>query len=306
MKQGLVLVIAVVLLFTTVRVSALTLQEGLGIVKEKSRDITISKAVEEQAREEVSLARSPLFPTLDVFATQTWLQDQPMAKFGPTGPASSVPLSEKEYQTVGFQVNQLVYDFGKTYSGLRASKYNVTLRETGTLRVGNSAALEFIEAYLDVLESEKMVQVDREEADRLIAHRRDAQALYDEGVVTRNDVLQAEVVLADAQQRLLTAENLRAVRASRINSILLKPLNEEVRVEEVSVSPSPGMGLEEAWNIAGQERPEIREVETAIRAREEEQKAVKAEFFPTLYLSGGYKYEDNRYMVHEDNWSIVA
>jgi len=27
---------------------------------------------------------------------------------------------------------------------------------------------------------------------------------------------------------------------------------------------------------------------------------------PTLYVSGGYEYAENRYMVHQDNWSAIA
>lgn len=292
-----------ILLFAPARLSALTLQEGLGIVSEKSRDVSIAREAEAQAQEGVSLARSPLFPWVDVFANHTWLRYEPRAKFGS---GTEIPLSEKDYFSYGFSANQLIYDFGKTYSGIRASKHFLTLRQTDVFRVKNGAALEFIVAFLDLLESEKMVIVDRKEVERLNAHLRDTQALYAEGMITRNDVLQAEVVLSDAQQRLLTAENLRAVRASRVNSLLLRPLNEEFSPEEVGLNPSPEMKLDDAWQTAEQDRPEIREADSAIKAKEEEQKTARAEFFPTLYLSGGYQYEENRNMVHEDNWSVLA
>ena len=301
--KRLAILLFLLLLLIPPGVFALTLEEGLRIVTEKGRDINISRAEEDAAREGVGLARSPLLPRVDLYANRTWLRYQPEAIFGP----SSVPVAEKDSFTYGFRVDQLVYDFGRTYSMLRASRDGLKGKELDTMRVKNLAALDFTLAYLGLLESEKFIEVARNEVKRLESHLNDARAMHEQGLVTKNDVLQAEVMLSDARQSLLTAENLRSMRASGINSLLLRPLNQEVRAEETGAKdPYAGITLEEAWKSAGQSRPEIREIRARIRAKKQERKAIRAEFYPEIYLSGGYEYRKNQYMVNEGNWSLLA
>jgi len=71
----------------------------------------------------------------------------------------------------------------------------------------SSAALQVIEAYFRVLEAGKLNQAADEEVAQITEHRRVAQVLFEEGVVTRNDVLQADVRHASAVQKQLTMRN---------------------------------------------------------------------------------------------------
>jgi outer membrane protein TolC len=125
-------------------------------------------------------------------------------------------------------------------------------------------------------------------------------------VVTKNEVLEAEVTLADSRQRYLTADNLRSLRASRLNSLLLRSLNDAVQLEEVKKAPSAGITLEQAWAAAEAESPEIQVIDAAIGAKTESIRSVQAEYLPSFFLSGGYEYQENQYMVHQDNWSLIA
>jgi outer membrane protein TolC len=281
---------------------ALTLEEGLKIVAETGRDVKIARSDEEVARSSVSLARSPWLPSVDLYGNETWLRYQPEAKFG----ALTAFTAQDKFLTYGVRATQVLYDFGKTSSSIDAATYGLKAREIETVRAKNRAALEFIIAYYDLLESEKLFQVAGEEVQRYEAHKKDAEARYSAGVVTKNEVLEADVTLADSRQRYLTADNLRSLRASRLNSLLLRPLNDPVQLEEVKKTPSAGITLEEAWVVAESESPEIRVIDAGILAKEESIKSVQAEYMPNFFLSGGYEYQQNQYMVHQDNWSLIA
>jgi outer membrane protein TolC len=178
-----------------------------------------------------------------------------------------------------------------------------------TIEIGRQksiAALDFIITYLDLLESEKLLKVATEEVTRYEAHKKDTEARYNAGVITRNEVLQSDVTLADSRQRLLTAENLRSLRESKINSLLLKPLNDVVKPEEIKASPATGLTLDDAWASAEANSSRLKEMGMAISAKEEAVRATQAEYLPTFYVSGGYEYQENKYMVHQDNWSAIA
>jgi outer membrane protein len=281
---------------------ALTLEEGLKIVVDEGRDVSIARSDEDTARAAISLARSPWLPTIDLYGRETWLQYQPEAKT-PFGP---FPTSQDHFLTYGVKATQLLYDFGRTSSLIDAAQYGLKSRNIETLRTKNQSALDYIVAYLDLLESGKLLQVAREEVQLYEAHKHDAEARFSAGVVTKNEVLQAEVTLADSRQRLVTAENLRSIRESKINSLLLKPLNEQVQAEEVKTSPASGVTLEQAWTIAEAESTELKDIDAKINSTEENLRATQTEYLPTVFLSGGYEYMENRYMVHQDNWSLIA
>jgi outer membrane protein len=281
---------------------ALTLEEGLKIVAETGRDVKIARSDEEAARSSVSLARSPWLPSMDVYSNETWLRYQPEAKFG----TLIAPTAQDKFLTYGVTATQLLYDFGKTSSSIDAAKYGLRAREIETQRAQNRSALQFIIAYYDLLEAEKLLQVAGEDVQRYEAHKKDADDRYSAGVVTKNEVLEADVKLADSHQRYLTADNLRSLRASRLNSLLLRPLNDDVQPEEVKKTPSAGITLEQAWAAAETESPEIQVIDAGIRAKEESIKAVQAEYLPSFFLSGGYEYQENQYMVFPRNWSLVA
>jgi len=281
---------------------ALTLEEGLKIVADTGRDVKIAQSDEDVARSSVSLARSPWLPSVDLYGNETWLRYQPEAKFG----TQVVPTSQDKFLTYGVKATQVLYDFGKTSSSIDAAKYGLKAREIETMRAKNRSALEFIIAYYDLLEAEKLLRIAGEEVQRYEAHKADAEVRYNAGVVTKNEVLEAEVTLADSRQRYLTADNLRSLRASRINSLLLRSLNDAVQLEEVKKAPSTGITLEQAWAAAEAESPELKVIDAAILAKGESVKAVQAEYLPKFFLSGGYEYQENQYMVHQDNWSLIA
>ncbi len=300
--KRLILALPLALLFVPYPCHALTLEEGLKAVTENGRDVNIARSDEAIARETVSLARAPWLPTVDLYGRETWLRYQPAALFG----GNSVFTSQDQFTTYGVKATQMLYDFGKTSSSIDAAKYGLKAREIETVRVRNQSALDFIVSYLDLLESEKLQHVAGEEVTRYEAHRKDAEARLKAGVITRNEVLQSEVTLADSRQRLLSAEDLLSLKASRINSLLLKPLNDPVQAEEVKPSPATGITLEAAWAAAEAESSDLRDMDAKIAAKSESVRTIEAEYLPTLYLSGGYEYQENRYLVHQDNWSLIA
>jgi outer membrane protein TolC len=64
-----------------------------------------------------------------------------------------------------------------------------------------------VRAYYGILEAGKLVKAAEEELAQTTSHQSTAQAFFDQGVVTRNDLLQAEVRVASSRQRLYSATN---------------------------------------------------------------------------------------------------
>ncbi|MBS1126956.1 MAG: alkaline protease secretion protein AprF [Nitrospirae bacterium] len=291
------------LLISTAHSETLTLPAGLKLVNENSRLIKITGHEEKISEADTLIAKSRTLPEINAGWGYTALADQPTVIFGP----QTVPVSERNFLFYSLNVQQTLYDFQKSASKYEASKKMLNAKKIDTERVRNLVAIDFVLVYLDLLEAENLLKVSEKEVERLESHLRDAKSLYEEGVITKNDLLQAEVKISDAKQRLLTVRNLRAVTASRLNSILVRPLTADMQVEEIrEASPRfVEMDREKAWEIAEQQRPEVKIVEETLKALELERTAKKAEYYPKFFLKGGYDYTENRYQVHEGNWALT-
>ena len=279
----------------------LTLSEGLRLATDNNHLVKIASFNKAIASADTSIAKSKLLPNIQASFSQTFLAHQPGAIFGP----QRVFVSQKDFLSYGINVHQTIYDFGANISRYNASKTYVDLTNLDLVRIKNLVALDFINTYFDLLEAERMVGVAQKEAERLEAHLKVAQSLYAEGVITKNDLLQAEVMLSDARQRLLTIKNRRATSTSKLNTILARPITTEIQVVDVTTDVPEDMELEKAWETAEQERSEIKILDHELRILSLQETVLKSEYYPQLFARGGYNFTENRYQFPEGNWSFI-
>jgi len=281
--------------------NVITLSEGLRLATDNNHLIKIASISKDIASADTSAARSGLLPSINASLNQTYLASQPGARFG----SVKAFLAEKDSLSYGINIYQTIYDFGANLSRYEASKTVLDVTKLDIVRIKNLVALDFINAYFDLLETEKMVLVAQEEAERFESHLKVAQSLYDEGVITRSDLLQAEVMLSDAKQRLLTMKNRRSFNSSNINNILARPIYAPVQVVDVPTGTSEVVELEKAWDMAEKERSEIKIIDNRLRVLDFQETAARSGYYPTLFAQGGYNYKENRYEFPSENWSLI-
>ena len=278
----------------------LTLSEGIRIATDQNRLVRMAKFEREGAFADTLVARSRLLPTVSGSVSQTFLAYRPGVFINST----AVPTADRSSFAFGLSVHQTIYDFGANRSVYDASHASLEAREIDIIRIRNLVALDFIITYCDLLEAEKMVTVVQRECEALESHLAVARSLYEEGAITKNDLLQAGVRLSDAKQRLLTQSNLRHLTASRINTILARPLAEKVMVQDISGDVKQDGDLEGAWAAAEQQRTELGIIDRELRIVDLQETAKKAEFYPNIFGEGGYSFVENPFQVNEDNWSL--
>ncbi len=289
----------------------LSLQEGLRLVTANNRSVRIALKQQDVAMADTLIARSPMLPTVNGSAGETLLAMQPKAIFD----GITVPESEKDFYSYSLTVQQVLWDFEGNASRYGASKAILAASRFDTMRIRNFAALQFTFAYYDLLESQKMVQVAKDELARLQSHLKDAANLYNQGVITKNDLLQAQVRISDASQRLVSARNARDIMAARINDMLARPLETQFRPVDVpagkvyysgreggEISPKD---LSLAWQMAEEKRPEIAIVNETMRSLDLDRKAANSEYYPKFFAQGGYDYTKNHFVTPNGNWSLV-
>ena len=287
-----------------VRSQAVSLAEGLAQISRAGREICISTGEADVLGSAPLIAASAWKPSVDLYARESLLAYQPQTIAG----TNSFPMGDRDSFSLGIKIRQLLYDFGRTDATVRAATLDLETKRLETSLVRNRSALQFILAYLRLLRAEKMLSLQQLEVTRFETHRSDTRALLEAGTITENELLQAEVRLADALQRRLHAENQRALAAAQINSQLQRPLALPVEPQEVAGPPALAAerDLEAAFALAQRERLELRGLQKRVASTEARRDATRTEYYPKLTVAGGYEYAQNQYTVHEGNWVLQA
>jgi outer membrane protein TolC len=149
-----------------------------------------------------------------------------------------------------------------------------------------------IEAYYGILEAGRMIQAADDEVAQVEEHRRVAQVLFEEGVVTRNDVLQAEVRLASARQKQLSIRSRHDNIWLQLNFLTGSPAGFRADLDgsvtmDTSGNQKPGTPV----SLSG--RHDLKALRHGLEAREYEVRESRSNFLPELYTRLGVDYVQN-------------
>jgi len=304
MKAGAYLPLLVSLLLALcghVAAEPLTLEEGVRIVTQDSHVVKIRQQEEKISEADTLIARSRLLPSVNAGAFQSYLEFEPAARLGA---GLTAPTAQRDFYGYRLSAQQLLFDFFGASSVYKASKSILETKRLDTKRTKNLVALQFVFLYLDVLESERLIAVVEKEMEALEAQVTLSRDLYAGGVITKNDLLQAEVKLSDARQKLITAKNIRKIGGARLNALLARPPLSSVEVDDPANGSPDAFQLEEGFEVAEKERAEIQIVDLTMKALGYEETARGSEYLPRFLAEGKYDYVKNRYQVHEGYWSV--
>ena len=105
----------------------------------------------------------------------------------------SFPLSNNNFWTSQSTVEQTIFDFWATPSRYQAAILGQGATRLDTAQTRDNIFLMVCQGYFRVLRGEKLIQVAEQEVVQFGDQLKDAKNLYQFGLVTNNDVLQAEV-----------------------------------------------------------------------------------------------------------------
>ena len=145
----------------------------------------------EEARKQITLAKSPFYPTLSL---QLYY-----AKQGDTPNVNGTKFQPEESWNIFTSRNWTLWEWGKTYYSVNASKISLIQAEDAQVQVRDAVSLEVKNAFLKLQESEKNIKVTMTAIDSAEENFRLNEARYKEQVATTTDVMDAQTLLTQAQ-----------------------------------------------------------------------------------------------------------
>ena len=269
----------------------LTLNDCLARAASGNRALKTRAFDEAIAAQSVTLADSAFFPRIDFQGGYTSQLAEQKIQLNTT----SIATQDANFGFFSFTLNYILYDFGRR----DARSHHSELLQEATSDLYRSQEkelyLQVVKGYYGILQAKMLLLAADEEVTRLKDHLRVARNLFEQGVVTRNDVLQAEVRLAGSRQRRLSAENEVEKAWLVLNYLTGQPDSFRSDLDETAPYASDP---EAATNDSIMARPEYQAQVKAVRAGEFDIAENRNAFYPEIFFKTGVDYIENS-MVKE-------
>ena len=276
------------------RVGAETLEDAWVLAETNDFGLAAARSDAEAAALDARAARAERRPVLMASGSFTQLQDAPAFRFG----ATALPeiFSHDNFGLAGLTVNMPLYTGGRIANQIAAADAGGRARTAAADGARTDLRLAVAESYVAVLRAERALAVAQSNVASLADFSRVVQSMFNREVVPRNDLLSAQVALANAEQvRLQAANGLELARAA-YNRRIGQPLDrmfELAPVTLVTKSDLSSRTLAELEAKAQATRAEIAALEAQGQALGFAADAERSRRLPQVSLTGGYQYLEN-------------
>uniref|UniRef100_A0A7V6A114 TolC family protein n=1 Tax=Desulfobacca acetoxidans TaxID=60893 RepID=A0A7V6A114_9BACT len=283
---------------------SLNLKEALRLAWKANPSLQVSRLEALIADQEVVRARSGFLPKVRGHVSQTFYDQAYRIKL-PAGGGVSFPFTNNNFWSSQVSAEQTIFDFWANSSRYQAAILGQTASRLDTAQTRDNIFLMVCQGYFKVLRGEKLVDVAQQEMVQFDEQLKDARNLYEFGVVTYNDVLQAEVALADSRQRLITAKNDVINAKSALNKLIGLPIPTPLSLTEEKELATPPLKLTEASEMAVKQRSDLKAAADRIDQQEKNVTYARSQHYPRFYAQAGHNWQPNFYYINSSQWFAI-
>ena len=276
----------------------LSLDEALAAGLESSPALHASRARVDASAAGARETSALRLPSLKLGGGYTRLSEVP--DFQVTLPVSPDPITVSRSYFDNFNLRLGLQQPLFTGFRLEAGARSARLLEAAAGRDLEKDRAEFVfavkSAYWGLARAREFEKAIDETLRQISEHLKDVRAFFDQGLLTRNEVLRAELELSNAEIMKIDARDAAEVALTALTSLVGLPLDADVELttspeSQAARLPAPA-DAEDASPVerALANRPEIRSADLRVEASEWGVKAARSGFYPQVFLAGNYYY----------------
>ncbi len=289
----------------------LTLCESVELGLKNSKDLKISQSKLKSSDAKVSEVSSMFLPQLKFIANYTRLSDN-VPPFEVLTPFSPVPIKISEpvlnNYNLRLTLQQPLFTGLKLMSSKKAAEYNFNASELDYSKEMNETAMNIHIAFWNYYRAIEVRNILEKSLDQIQVHLNDTKYFLENGLVTQNDYLKLQVQYSTTKLNLIEAENNLEVARAIFNKSIGFPLESktEIIINGLEVQSSD-YNLNELISEAKNNRDEIESLSYKLKAAEENIVSAQSGWFPNLYLTGNYYYNNpnSRFQPLADKWNVT-
>ena len=179
----------------------LSLEQCIELALQNDPNLKISESSDEIDLSRIRQAKSEYFPTFGAGAGYN------VQNISTNNTGYNNGTNSNNYGQINASVNQLIWNFGKTTARINMEKYNWQADEFESEDMVLNVIHRVKSAYFTVLATSANEDVHKRSVQINELHYQRAKALFEEGLISKIDVVNAEVYLTDAKIQLISAQN---------------------------------------------------------------------------------------------------
>jgi outer membrane protein len=284
-------VLSILLLVFSFSLFSLTFEEAKKIALDRNRNLEISRLEVEKASIAMRESWASFYPTVSLQSSYTRLLSVPQFEMPtPTG-TEYISLGYPDNFRNSLEVTFPIFTFGKRFAakemGLRAKEIQDLQHETDKINL----IKDLITIYYGVVAAGEGLNIAESAVERSEDHLRTARIQYNQGRVTKLDLLSAETEFNRSKTELLNARNGIEQAKSALNMMLGFPLDTIVDVEGKVQVKIDTFELDSLNNLALTMRPEIKSMKKLNQAAKLGEKLQYFSLLPDIVFVGSFSYD---------------
>jgi outer membrane protein len=311
MKKASALAAALLIILGSGR--AVLAQEKITLTLEKCIDLALSQnpfylASQERtdaAQARVRQAAAQFFPSVNLQGLQNLDEKVFVLEFPSFIPGGRPTRMAIDF-TKDFQFSMTftlpLFTGGRLTSGYRSAKFGYLSSQESARQTTNETVLNVKRGYYNYLLAKQLVGVTEEALSLAEKTLQNVRNMYEVGMSSRLDLLRVEVRVANLKPPVISARNNVAVAELSLKTLLGLDIAQPVEVVgEMTYAPVE-INLEESIAKALQNRPELSQIKYQRDIAGEMIKIARADFMPTLALSGNYNTWADNFVFKRTAW----
>jgi outer membrane protein TolC len=320
MKKIVYLFLLVPIIFAAAETYELTIDDAVNLALERNEAVQAARARLKERRADKGVAFSNFLPSVDLQGSYTRLgrisefmmlaahdtiaplpvYDTNGNIIGYTQPflqtigadTMSLPLSQHDNYLLRTTVKQTIFTGGKVLNAYHIARLNYGIGSEQLVKAVDSVQFNVIQSFYTALTAGEGVKLIRESCAQLERHVSQVQALYDNGIITKLDLLRAKVNLANLKTQMIRAEN--GFQLSRDFLKIAVGLNPD---DEVDVTGSLeyvpyDVPLDSVLELSAAWRPELKMMKNAVGISRKVLNIEWANFSPNVFAALNYDYKN--------------
>ncbi|MBD1393654.1 TolC family protein [Mucilaginibacter sp. ZB1P21] len=288
---GSIAMLLIVMLFTTPAAAQdriITLDEAVKLGLENSKTLKLSQSRIDQAVSRFEQAKDQALPSAS--ASFGYNRAQIPANKLAFGQESLVlPTSANAYLGT-VSINQVIWAGNKLRYARESTNLLTQVARLDAVNDKDQIKYMVINSYYNlykVLQSKKVVEANIATIDAQI---KQSQRFFDQGLVTKNDVLRFQLQRSNIELNGIDLENNRRIINYNMNILLGLPENTQLTIAQIVEPNHDAAPLANYLDTAMANRPELQQLDLRTQAAETNIKSIKANLSPTLSAAGSAYY----------------
>lgn len=256
-------------------------------------DLALKKNVEvKSANEDVAAseaqrtgARGGLGPAIRVDAYAHEWNSAYNIPFG----AEAFPVRDQFEWNMTVSASQPITGLFQIYDTYKVKDLGVDIANIKREVAKRDTAYRVAESYYRLGQAKKLVEVATASVDQLNAQLKQSNSFHTNGIVSQDDVLRAQLAVANAQQRLIQARSRVSLEQARLGILVGEP---DALIEPQAVGSDQVVHdtatVEESQKTATLQRIELVEVDKHVEQASKEVSVAWQKLVPQVYLTGAY------------------